>query len=209
MTSFFRSSTRLEAFSDAVFAIAITLLILEIRVPSAEQAATPELLWKALQDRWPSYFAFLLSFGTILIAWIGHHLMLQGIVRVSQLLVWVNGLFLLLMTVLPFTTALVAEHLLRPSGTIATAVYAGLNVLNCMVYLLLARLTQAASLRRTRTSRFRILQALVSLVLSGGAVALAFVSPIGSLLLVAATWIWWCLPSLILPADEEDIAQAS
>ena len=94
MTPLFNSSDRLEALSDGVFAIVITLLVLGLRVPPAKSAGSPALLWQALLGHWPSYFAFLLSFGTILIAWIGHHLVLQEVKTVSRALVWTNGFYL-------------------------------------------------------------------------------------------------------------------
>ena len=86
-TAFFRSPGRLEAFSDGVFAIAITLLILEIKAPSTHDARAVAELWRALLERWPSCFAFVLSFLTIYVAWSGHHLMLQQVKTVTLPLV--------------------------------------------------------------------------------------------------------------------------
>jgi uncharacterized membrane protein len=63
---------RIEAFSDGVFAIAITLLVIEIKVPIHEQVQKIGLL-KALLDLWPSYLAFITSFATILVMWVHHH----------------------------------------------------------------------------------------------------------------------------------------
>jgi uncharacterized membrane protein len=76
-----------------VLSIAVTLRVLELRVPSAEKATSPLALWRSLLEQWPSYFALLLSFGTIYAAWIGHHMTLQQIREVRPALVWVNGLF--------------------------------------------------------------------------------------------------------------------
>src|SRR5260221_10103395 len=67
-----KETLRLEAFSDGVFAIAITLLALELKVPSLGAAATPKLLWAALAAQWPSYFSFFTSFITVLIMWVNH-----------------------------------------------------------------------------------------------------------------------------------------
>ncbi|WP_083939184.1 TMEM175 family protein [Deinococcus apachensis] len=78
----FHHTSRLEAFSDGVFAIAITLLILEIRVPEAGGGGGAQL-WAALLARWLSYFAFVLGFGTIFVAWVGHHLLLQNLRAVT------------------------------------------------------------------------------------------------------------------------------
>jgi len=197
----FKTAGRLEAFSDGVFAIAITLLILEIRVPSVEDASTPALLWHALLSRWPSYFAFLLSFGTIFVAWIGHHLMLQQVKVVTLSLVWTNALFLLFVTFLPFPTALVAEHLTHPSGSVAVAVYAASNAMNSLLYLRLSQATRFAAQGAEQEIRFAALNAWGGIVVCTGCIGLAFVTPIGALLLVAAVWVWWSLPRKTIQAD--------
>ena len=79
---------RIEAFSDGVFAIAITLLVLEIKVPHADG---PEALWHALAGLWPSYVAFLLSFFVILIMWINHHELMRMVRAASYPFLFANG----------------------------------------------------------------------------------------------------------------------
>ena len=71
---------RIEAFSDGVFAIACTLLILEITVPHVEDMTRPGALWPALKAVWPSFVAYLISFESIFIAWAGHHRALNMLV---------------------------------------------------------------------------------------------------------------------------------
>ncbi|WP_407538541.1 TMEM175 family protein [Deinococcus radiomollis] len=192
-TAFFRSPGRLEAFSDGVFAIAITLLILEIKVPSAHDASTVAELWRALLERWPSYFAFLLSFLTIYVAWSGHHLMVQQVKTVTLSLVWTNAFFLLVITFLPFPTALVAEHLTSPSGSLAVAVYAATNACSSLMYLCLYTVSNQD---RTAPNRLRYarLNALGGVAICVACVGLAFVSKTLALLLVGAVWVWWSLP---------------
>lgn len=116
-----RETTRIEAFSDGVFAIAITLLILEIQVPHAENA---EQLRSALLHLWPSYLAFLASFMTIGIMWMNHHRLFTLIERSDDGLMALNLLLLLGQTWVPFPTALLAEHLLGSDGRVAGIVYA-------------------------------------------------------------------------------------
>src|SRR5436305_1988769 len=102
-----KETTRVEAFSDGVFAIAMTLLILEIRVPSA--SAGPPLdnwaLLRSLLSLWPSYLAFLLSFGTVLVMWINHHGLFKYAHRANNRLLFANGFLLLVVTFIPFPTA--------------------------------------------------------------------------------------------------------
>lgn len=104
-------TARIEAFSDGVFAIAITLLILEIRVPPQTGEG---VLRAALFDLWPSYLAFLASFMTIGVMWLNHHRLFNLIEKNDDGLIAFNLLLLLGITWLPFPTALVAEHLLGP-----------------------------------------------------------------------------------------------
>jgi uncharacterized membrane protein len=117
-------TARIEAFSDGVFAIAITLLILEIRVPPQTQDG---LLRDALWDLCPSYVAFLASFMTIGVMWLNHHRLFSFIVKRDDGLIALNLLLLLGITWLPFPTALLAEHLLGPhvDQQAAAIIYAG------------------------------------------------------------------------------------
>ena len=100
---------RIEAFSDGVFAIASTLLILEITVPHVDDVMHPGALWPALKAEWPSFVAYLLSFESILIAWAGHHRALNAMVRSSKAFLFANGFLLLTITFMPFPTAVLAQ----------------------------------------------------------------------------------------------------
>lgn len=109
---------RLEAFSDGVFAIAITLLVLDIKVPHIENLGT------GLLHLWPSYLAYAISFIVIGAIWINHHMMFDWIVKVDQKLLLLNTLHLMFIAFLPFPTAVMADALHeRMSQGIATAFY--------------------------------------------------------------------------------------
>jgi uncharacterized membrane protein len=105
-----RDIGRMEAFSDGVFAIAITLLIIDIRVPTPN-GGEPFDLKAALMDLWPSYFAFVFSFVVIGIYWLNHHFMGKIYTRADHGLLLCNLFFLLGITFLPFPTRVLAEHL--------------------------------------------------------------------------------------------------
>ena len=112
---------RLEAFSDGVIAIAITLLVLQISVPDAGAGE----LGDELLDQWPSYAAFGLSFVVIGIMWVSHHSMFERIATVDRRLLFLNLLLLLGIAFLPFPTALLAQYL-REGGSnahLAAAIY--------------------------------------------------------------------------------------
>jgi len=113
---------RVEAFSDGVMAIAITLLVLELKVPVA---AGPGELLGLLLGRWPSYVAYLAAFLTIGIIWLNHHTLMTKIARFDTRLHWLNLLLLLGVATLPFPTALVADYVADQSSnaSIAAAAY--------------------------------------------------------------------------------------
>lgn len=115
-------TTRLEAFSDGVFAIAITLLVLEIKVPPPDTTLGAELL-----QLWPSYLAYVVSFLVIGAIWINHHAMFRHIVRVDETLLLLNVLHLMLVAFLPFPTAVLAEAFHRGTDEpVAAAFYGGI-----------------------------------------------------------------------------------
>jgi uncharacterized membrane protein len=114
-------TNRLEAFSDGVFAIAITLLVLEIKVPHSGEALGAELL-----SLWPSYFAYSVSFIVIGAIWINHHAMFDHIVRADHQILLLNTLQLMFIAFLPFPTAVLADALHnRADEAVATAFYGG------------------------------------------------------------------------------------
>jgi uncharacterized membrane protein len=158
-----KETGRLEAFSDGVFAIAITLLALELKVPhfdgSGDIAAK---LIAGLDGQWPSYFAFLTSFFTVLIMWVHHHAIFRLVKGVDANLLFANGFLLMLVTVVPFPTAVVAEYLRTPAAAAACTFYAGFFVLIGIAFMVLlwaafrpsvvdpdASLTRMESLRKS------------------------------------------------------------
>jgi uncharacterized membrane protein len=124
-----RDTGRVEAFSDGVFAIAITLLVLQLKVPPLDQVADRRALGNALLHLWPSFAAFLTSFSAILIMWMNHHGVFRMVRKVSGPFLVANGFLLLTVTFVPFPTAVLASHVLGPSSTTAAAFYCGTYVL--------------------------------------------------------------------------------
>jgi uncharacterized membrane protein len=118
-----RGPERLEAFSDGVFAIAITLLVLDIRIPSGAELASPDALVAALGALWPSYLGYGLSFVTVGIMWMNHHNLLRYVRRVDHGLLLANLLLLVVVGFIPFPTALLAATLGQPGEQIGVLVY--------------------------------------------------------------------------------------
>lgn len=116
---------RIEAFSDGVIAIAITLLVLDIRVPHLPTGVTSGL-WGELLKLWPSYGGYLVSFLIIGIIWISHHQLYQLIERTNHTFLALNVLFLMVVSFLPFPTGLLAEYVQEGhEQQVATIVYSG------------------------------------------------------------------------------------
>lgn len=133
-----KETGRLEAFSDGVFAVAITLLVFSLQVPPlSSNTSSSGGLATHLSMLWPSYVAFFISFATILIMWISHHNMLKLVHKSDTLFMFANGFLLLLVTLVPFPTQLVATYLETPAATTACAVYSGLFVIINIAYNLL------------------------------------------------------------------------
>ena len=115
------SKNRLEALSDGVFAIVITLLILDIRVPDVEYNQLLPSLIAVL----PRMFAYVISFGVIGVYWLAHHQSLQFIGKLNGFLIWLNFLYLLAVSFMPFPTALLGRYPMQP---IPIVIY-GLNLI--------------------------------------------------------------------------------
>jgi uncharacterized membrane protein len=120
-----KDTARIEAFSDGVFAIAVTLLVLDLKVPDLDmdQVTDAELRGRLLRQ-WPAYLGFLSSFGTILIIWVNHHNLFNLIRRTDRAFLFINGFLLLLVTFIPFPTALLSRFILSDAAPTAAFVYA-------------------------------------------------------------------------------------
>lgn len=116
-------TSRLDAFSDGVFAIAITLLVLELDVPQERGDVLA-----ALGHEWPSFLGYLVSFSFIGSVWIAHSTLSKFLRAADQLLVGLNLLLLLFVSLLPFTTSLMASHLNDHNGEHVAVVIFGLNL---------------------------------------------------------------------------------
>lgn len=115
-----KETSRLEAFSDGVFGFAITLLVLDIKVPDVGSGKN---LFESMAADWSVYLSFLIGFFTILICWINHHFMFDYIYRSNSKLLLLNGFKLLVVTFTPFATALIGRYIGEVDQTMAVNVY--------------------------------------------------------------------------------------
>jgi len=148
-----KETGRLEAFSDGVFAIAITLLVLELKVPDVATAAhSPAALARALLQQWPSYVGLVTSFFTVLIMWVHHHAILRNVCRTDAWLHFANGCLLLGVTFVPYPTSILARYLQTPAAKTAAAFYAGTFVLIAICFYLFIRAAFRKPLLSARAS---------------------------------------------------------
>ena len=198
-----RETARIEAFSDGVFAIAITLLVLDLHVPGPADTG-PLGSWLAAQ--WPSYLAFVNSFATIGIMWINHHRLFTLIRRADHTLLILNGLLLLGVTVVPFPTALLASALHRPDARVAALVYAGTFTAIAIVFNLLWHYSATGGRLLDPRVNPRAVRAITRAYALGPLVyglawCLAFVSVAARVGLTVALAVYFALPSRPAPGD--------
>jgi len=199
------SPNRLEAFSDGVFAIAITLLVLDLHVPKPGSGS----LGHELLSQWPQYAAYAVSFLTIGIIWINHHAAFSRLRTVDHaILIW-NLLLLLTVGVLPFTTSLMATYLKEGSGEdLAAAIYGASFLLMGVVFVLANRfilfrrpgalkepVSEEAARRTLGYAALGVVPYLVATVL-------AFVSPYLTLAICAGCAVYYSLPIASRAGDD-------
>jgi uncharacterized membrane protein len=192
-------TTRLEAFSDGVFAIAITLLVLEIRLPFTADAEKEGTLLSALLHLWPAYLAYVTSFLTIAIMWANHHTMFRMIRHADRSMLLINALLLMLITFLNFPTAVVAEYFQKPDASFAAMFYSGTQFVigvffNLMWWYVIKRphLLEHGITREQAQKLLR--QYAIELVAYPIAFGVAFFSPHLSLILCLMVAIFFALP---------------
>jgi uncharacterized membrane protein len=197
------SKGRLEAFSDGVIAVAITLLVLDIKIPPPPNAN----LGHALAQQWPNYLAYVTSFLTIGIIWVNHHRMIERLRVPDHTVLVLNLLLLLTICLLPFATSLVASYLRESAGEhLAAAVYSGALLLMSIAFIalhrhILVRRPELLGVELTAEHRRTIiLRNSTGLVPYALAFALAPVSAYVSLLICTAVAVFYALPFASVPA---------
>jgi TMEM175 potassium channel family protein len=191
-----KDTSRVEAFSDGVFAIAITLLILEIRVPELEGGVANERLLHSLLHLWPSFVAFLFSFFVILVMWVNHHEFMRWVRVIDYRFLFANGLVLLMVTFVPFPTAVVARYLGTPAARGAVSFYCGTFLLINLAYQVLLR----SVVHRRRLVRPEVPDAVLAkvrraynlgLIVYAASVVVALLNAVAGLLVCASLWVLW------------------
>ena len=183
------STARLEAFSDGVIAVIITIMVLELKVPTQNGAA-------GLYALVPILLIYLLSFAFTAIYWINHQHLLHRISHADRVVLYANLVFLFFLSLLPFSTSYVLE---KDIDAFATSAYAVLMLVIGFSFFLL-RIAIHRNLRRTgeleRADMAEKIKHVVSLVLFLLSIPLAYVSARAALILIAVVTFIWILPDL-------------
>jgi uncharacterized membrane protein len=206
-------NTRLEAFCDGIFAIAITLLIIEIKVPPISTVHTKAELWKAFADELPSWYAFLLSFIILLVSWVGHWHTFKLVGASSPKFTYANGLLMLSVVLVPFITAAVAEYLnnanrdlAQPAITLYCAVILLNNIAwNLIQYIYLFAEPLVKPNVNIKKAKKQALYSRYILVLYCFTFILSFWFPLIAFTIIALSFISWLVQGIALKEEEMPI----
>ena len=192
------SKRRLEAFSDSVIAVAVTLLALNLPLPGSNTTPLADYLGR----HWPSFAAFAVSFLTIGIVWVNHHAMLRRLVAADTTILFMNLVLLMTICLLPFTTALMAEYLRAPGGQhLAAAIWSGSFLVMALAFFTMQRhlMTAKADLLHEHVTpeirRLVLLRNAVGIVPYAVATAGAALTPYLTLAICLAVGLFYAIPA--------------
>ncbi len=190
-------NSRLEAFSDGVFAIALTLLIIDITIPSSVAINTTNEFWLALKHILPSVFAFVLSFTIIFITWVNHHGSLKLVKKSSVSFMYANGFLLLTVVFIPFPTALLGDYLFTDHSSPAVILYVSTLVFQSIGWILLSAAALKDQLVKDEKSALTIRQSkkygYFAITIYTISAIIAFWFPLTIVIVTTVIWIFWLI----------------
>ena len=190
-------NSRLEAFCDGVFAIALTLLIIDIRIPSTEKINSTADFWLALKHIAPSILAFVLSFTIILITWVNHHNSLKLLNKISNSFIYANGFLLLTVVFLPFPTSLLGEYVLTDHAAPAVILYNSTLVVQAFGWTLLTGSALKDQLTKNEKSTLTIRESrkfsFFAFVLYSLCAIAATWFPLTIAIVTTLSWLFWLI----------------
>lgn len=182
------TKTRLEAFSDAVIAIIMTIMVLELKVPH-------EVSWAAFEPLWPVLFSYIISFLALAIYWGNHHHLLHTIGKVSGGVLWANMHLLFWLSLMPFATAWVGE---THFSKIPLAVYSGLACMTGLAYFILLLVMRKCNPHNEKMQlvlKKQQLKGTISCVLYALAIPIAlFINTVIAVVVIVAATLPWLMP---------------
>jgi uncharacterized membrane protein len=199
-------NSRLEAFCDGVFAIALTLLIIDVKIPSTASITTTGDFWLALRHITPSIFAFLLSFAIILITWVNHHNGMKLVNGSTTSFMYANGVLLLGVVVIPFPTSLLGEYLFTDHSAPAVILYESVMALLAVGWILITTVAMRNRLAKNVTSALTIRQnnryGYFALTLYSLCAILAAWFPLAIAIITTFIWMFWLIAGINIKHDK-------
>ena len=199
-------NSRLEAFCDAVFAIALTLLIIDIKLPSTIEINNSSDLWLALKHISPSIFAFILSCIVILITWVNHHNTIKLIHKSSASFIYANGLLLLTVVFIPFPTSLIGEYISTDHAAPAVVLYNSVLSLQAIAWILICQTALKNHLGKNEKSTAKIREngkfGYFAFILYFICAITAFWFPLSIATFTTITWIFWLIYGVNIKYEE-------
>ena len=195
-------TARLEAVCDGVFAIAMTLLIIDVKLPPLAGEVSTRDVWRALAHVTPTALAFLLSFAVIWITWVNHHALMKQVNGTSATFIYANGFLLLTVVAIPFPTSLLGEFLLTDHAAPAVVLYDAVLAFTALGWVLVAtaalrgRLTP--DVRTTAPMREGLRNGYFAIGLYALLALLALRFPVASIVVTSLTWLFWLILGLRL-----------
>jgi uncharacterized membrane protein len=188
-------NARLEVFCDGVFAIALTLLIIDIKIPKTAEINSTRELWHALKGILPSILAFVLSFSIILITWVNHHNAFKLASKSSTAFIYANGLLLLSVVFIPFPTSLIGEYILTDHAAPAVILYNLVLILQSLGWALICTAGLAGNLGKSEKANKEVRKnrryAYYSVVGYSILAVLSVWFPVSVVIFTVLLWIVW------------------
>jgi uncharacterized membrane protein len=194
------SPQRLEALTDAVFAIVMTLLVLELSIPAIAEGSAHAGLWPRLIDMWPKFLSYGVTFLMLGFMWIFHHRQFSHIKRMDNVFAWINITALMFVALLPFSTSLLGEYI---DEQVAVLIYGG-NFIACTIARYIAWLYAAGNYRLVDRNidpqevKIPKVYLPISIVVILIGMGISFLSPIASICIFAALLIFSSVRSTLV-----------
>ena len=201
-------NARLEMFCDGVFAIAITILILDMKVPPLDTIHSIHDVWHAVANLWPSFFALCLSFIIIFISWVGHHNIFLMLDKTSPQFQFANGFFLFTVIFIPFAAAFMAEYMNTPYAQPAIIFYClagtfhnlGWNMLHLTIGKPVPLVKAGVGMDRAKKYRKG---SMMGFGINVAIILLALWIPYVAIVLNLMIWIYWLILSVSVKHESE------
>ena len=194
------TNSRLEAFCVGVFAIALTLLIIDIKIPRTIEINNTSEFWSALAHITPSIVAFLLSFTVILITWVNHHALLKLVDRSSPSFIYANGLLILTVVFIPFPTSLLGEYILTDHSAPAVILFNSVLAMQALSWIVITHAALKNKLVKNDKSILIIRRngkfGYFAFTLYSLCAIIAYWFPLGAAILTTITWTFWLVVSI-------------